>query len=298
MIAAHLKNPARNGQYSPRTTRRHGADPVSLVWSRPLVVAASGLLLAGTACSSPAQQFSRLAAALGLRAEVVPGGAFDHVVFRQPGPPSHTLHVYIDGDGTPWQLLTPAKDPTPRNPLVLRLMALDPTPSLYLGRPCYQGLSEIPPCSSEHWTAGRYSEVVVSSMEAALRRFLDGTDYSQLMWFGYSGGGTLASLLAPRFKASTDLITVAANLDIDAWADLHAYSRLTGSLNPARQPPLPTRIRQRHYVGGKDQVVPQTVTVRAPIHPDTMIVIPSYDHVCCWEAMWPSLLKELSTPHK
>jgi hypothetical protein len=135
-------------------------------------------------------------------------------------------------------------------------------------------------------------------MEAALRRFLDGTDYNQLMWFGYSGGGTLASLLAPRFKASTDLITVAANLDIDTWTDLHAYSRLTDSLNPARRPPLPTRIRQRHYVGGKDQMVPYGVTVRAPINLDTVIVISSYDHVCCWEAMWPSLLKELSITSK
>jgi pimeloyl-ACP methyl ester carboxylesterase len=228
-----------------------------------------------------------------MRAEIVPGTAFQHVVFTRTNPPSRTLHVYLDGDGTPWRAWGPASDPTPRNPLVLRLMALDPAPSLYLGRPCYLGLSETPPCSSALWTAARYSEAVVASMAAALRHFLAGTDFDRLVWFGYSGGGTLATLLAPRFERTTDLVTVAANLDIDAWADLHGYSRLAGSLNPARQPPLPARIRQRHYVGGKDQVVPEAIIVRGPIDPDTVIVIPAYGHACCWESMWPTVLAEV-----
>ena len=172
-------------------------------------------------------------------------------------------------------------------------MASDSAPSLYLGRPCYLGLSETPPCSRGLWTTDRYSEDVVSSMEAALRRFLAGTDYNRLVWFGYSGGGTLAALLAPRFDRTTDLITIAANLDIDAWTDLHGYSRLTGSLNPARRPPLPAWIRQRHYVGGKDRVVPQNVVPYDTIDSGTVTVIPSYDHTCCWEAIWPTLLAEV-----
>jgi len=103
----------------------------------------------------------------------------------------------------------------------------------------------------------------------------------------------VAVLLAPRFVETTHLITIAANLDIDAWADLHGYSRLVGSLNPARHPPLPARIRQRHYVGGQDRVVPKDVVVRGPIDPDTVVVIPSYDHTCCWETLWPAVLAEV-----
>jgi hypothetical protein len=191
--------------------------------------------------------------------EVVAGTEFQHVTFRRTGRPSRTLHIYVDGDGTPWRTWAPAADPTPRNQLVLRLMALDPAPSLYLGRPCYQGLSETPPCSSPLWTGGRYSEEVVSSMEAALRRVLARADFDRLVWLGYSGGDTLAILLVPRFDTTTDLVTVAANLDIDAWTDVHGYSRLVGSLNPARQAPLPAWIHRRHYVGSMDRVVPKDV---------------------------------------
>jgi len=230
-----------------------------------------------------------------MHAESVRGTMFQHVVFTRAGRPSRTLHVYLDGDGTPWRVWGPATDPTPRNPLVLRLMALDPDPSLYLGRPCYLGLAETPPCSAALWTAERYSEAVVASMAAALDRFLMGSDVDRLVWFGYSGGGTLATLLAPRFDRSTDLITIAANLDIDAWTDLHGYSRLIGSLNPSRQAPLPARIRQRHYVGAKDRVVPEEVVARGSIDPGTVIVVPAYDHTCCWEAFWPALLADLGS---
>jgi pimeloyl-ACP methyl ester carboxylesterase len=229
-----------------------------------------------------------------MRGEVVDGAPFGHAVFTRAGRPSRALHVYLDGDGTPWRAWRPASDPTPRNPLVLRLMALDPEPSIYLGRPCYHGLSDSAPCTSALWTRERYSEAVVSSMAVALRRMLAARECDRLVWFGYSGGGTLAMLLAPRFSETTDLVTLAANLDVDAWADLHGYTRLLGSLNPARRPPLPAWIRQRHYVGGEDRVVPQELAARGPIAPGTLTVIPSYDHICCWEKIWPDVLARVS----
>jgi NADH-quinone oxidoreductase subunit D len=37
--------------------------------------------------------------------------------------------------------------------------------------------------------------------------------------------------------------------DIDAWADLHDYTRLTGSLNPVHGGPLPSDIEQQHFAG-------------------------------------------------
>lgn len=261
-----------------------------------LVLAGFGLLFASAACSSPARRFSEYAASLGLHAEVVVGTEFQHVLFQQAGGSSRTLHVYIDGDGTPWLAGWPAEDPTPRNPLLLRLMALDPAPSFYLGRPCYHGLAKTPPCSSALWTRERYSRAVVSSMAAAVRHIVRKGQFDRVAWLGYSGGGVLAVLLAPQIRETTDVLTVAANLDIDAWADLHGYSRLVGSLNPATQPPLPPTIRQRHYVGGRDRVVPKEVTLRGPVEPDTVTVIPAYDHVCCWAEIWPAVLAEVDAP--
>ena len=229
-----------------------------------------------------------------MSSQILRGATFHHAIFWKPGGPSRTLHVYVGGDGTPWRAGRPADDPTPRNPLMLELTALDPGPSLYLGRPCYHGLAQTSPCTSTFWTMERYSEAVVSSMEAALRRFLERGEFDRVIWFGYSGGGTLAVLLAPRFAESAGLVTVAANLDIDAWADLHGYPRLIGSLNPANQPSLPDRMYQRHYVGARDRVVPKEIVGRGPINPGTVIVIPSYDHTCCWAQIWPAILDEVT----
>ncbi len=259
----------------------------------PFLGAALGGVLAGAGCLSPARQFSELAAGLGMQAEVVPGAPFQHVVFQTPRRSGDTLHVYIDGDGTPWQAGRPASDPTPREPLLLRLMALDTSPSLYLGRPCYHGLSNTLPCSSALWTDQRYSEAVVSSMAAGVERILRERGFARVIWFGYSGGGTLATLLAPRLAQTVGVVTVAANLDIDAWADLHGYPRLAGSLNPATQRPIPSRIYQRHYVGDEDPVVPKAIVARGPIDPASLVVIPSYDHRCCWTALWPAILAEV-----
>src|SRR5262249_17851713 len=112
--------------------------------------------------------------------------------------------------------------------------------------------------------------------------------------FGHSGGGALAVLLAPRFAETTDVVTIAANLEIDAWADLHGYARLAGSVNPAREPPLAPAIHQRHYVGAADRRVPADVTARGPIPPASVTIVPGYDHVCCWKDLWPSILAEVA----
>ena len=66
---------------------------------------------------------------------------------------------------------------------------------------------------------------------------------------GYSGGGTLAQLVAEKFTQTRAVVTLAGNLDLAAWVQLHDYTPLGGSLNPAERPPLPGHILQIHYVG-------------------------------------------------
>ncbi len=75
--------------------------------------------------------------------------------------------------------------------------------------------------------------------------------------------------------------------------DLNSHSRLAGSLSPARRPPLPPRIYQRHYAGGQDQVVPPEIVAGGGVPPETLRVIPEYDHVCCWVELWPRVLDEV-----
>ena len=126
-----------------------------------------------------------------------------------------------------------------------------------------------------------------------IRRIVDAEGVQELVWFGYSGGGTLAVLLASRVPQSVAVITVAANLDIDAWTDLHGDRPLVGSLNPARQPSLPDRVVQIHYAGGRDRVVPVEIVRRGVTGAGRLVVEPEFDHVCCWAASWPRILGEV-----
>jgi pimeloyl-ACP methyl ester carboxylesterase len=144
------------------------------------------------------------------------------------------------------------------------------------------------------WTHRRYSAEVVASMVAALREFLSQHRYRQVLLIGYSGGGTIAWLMAAQSPDVRGVITVAANLDIDAWTKIHGYSAMKGSLNPASLPQLPPAIGQVNYFGGRDQNVPPSVIRSfARRHPEaTLIEFPEFDHVCCWIERWPRLLEE------
>jgi pimeloyl-ACP methyl ester carboxylesterase len=253
---------------------------------------AVAMLLVAAACATPARRFTERASASGLSLEWVGGTTFQHAVFSRSRAATRSLHVYLDGDGTPAFDGVAASDPTPRHPLVLELMARDRGPVLYLGRPCYHGAAPGTPCRSGLWTAERYSEVVVASMATALRRVMDDRGAERLVWFGYSGGGVLAMLLAPRFPETAAVVTVAANLDIDAWTAFHGYAALQGSLNPARQPAWPRQVYRRHYAGEADRVVPTDVVRRGAGDPSTVVVVPAYDHTCCWPVMWPAIVED------
>jgi len=256
---------------------------------RVLIVLAVGALALGGGCRSASARFLDLATARGLRAEVVPGTKFRHVVLTAERRAGRTLHVYLDGDGVPWLGGYPSTDPTPRDPLVLDLLALDRAPALYLGRACYHGLAAEPPCTSSLWTSARYSEDVVASMAAASRRLLSDRGADRVVWLGYSGGGVLAMLLAAQVAETIGVVTIAANLNVQAWAARHGDSPLVGSLDPTREPPLPSRVFRRHYAGGRDETVPPAVAGG-----EGLVVVPDFDHRCCWSALWPSILAEVA----
>ena len=210
------------------------------------------------ACTTPASRVDGLAVGHGYTRLGLHGQGFDHVAYFKPGKPGPVLHVYVEHDGTPWSTpTTPSADPTPTRPIALELMAQDDAPALYLGRPCYFGLARVPPCEQIWWTHRRYSRRVVDSMDAALREFLAGhREYESLQFFGYSGGGVIATLMAADFPQTTRLVTVAAPLDVDSWTARHGYARLEGSLSPLDATVLPRTVAQLHLAGGADEVVP------------------------------------------
>jgi len=254
--------------------------------------ALTATLLAG--CATPAERFERRATDLGFEAISLQGNGFRHRAYaagaRQD---SDTLHVYVEHDGTPWLESTRVSDdPTPRTPFALELMSRDEGARLLLGRPCYFGTATDPGCGPLLWTHRRYAPEVVASMVAALRSFLSAHPHRRIVLVGYSGGGTIAWLMAAQLPETVGVVTIAANLDTDYWASLHGYSPMVGSLNPALLPALPSAIAQLHYAGGRDRRVPPDVTASFRVrHPEArVVVLDDFDHECCWMARWPQLL--------
>jgi len=253
------------------------------------------------ACVTPVERFDRRAASLGFASIDLQGEAFHHLAYIAGVlERSDTLHVYVEHDGTPWVDLThPAADPTPRRPFALELMAEDSGPRLFLGRPCYfarvEEIESRSVCTPLLWTHQRYSPQVIASMVAALRSFLTQHPFRRVVLIGYSGGGTIAWLMAARVPETAAMITVAANLDTDYWTRIHDYSPLAGSLNPALMPPLPSTISQFHYVGGRDRNVPPSVVQSfSRRHPEGRVIeVADFDHECCWIERWPIMLGEV-----
>lgn len=229
--------------------------------------------------------------------QVVEGAGFRHRLFMNGAATAATagpLLIFLEGDGRPWVRggSVPAADPSGRERLAFRLFAATPMPAFYITRPCYEGVHD-PGCEPLFWTSGRYSEAVVESLAAALRTRLGAGPPRELVLVGHSGGGVLATLLASRLPGVTGVITVAANLDVAAWAQLHAYSPLVDSMDPAREP-ADASIGRVALVGEQDRIVPpQLMQGYLATHPGTTVVsFTHFDHVCCWRRDWSIILPE------
>jgi hypothetical protein len=262
---------------------------------RGMVWLAAAAMLAG--CASPSRRADDFADHAGFHKEIVQGAGFGHVVYRNAagqsaGPERRgALHVYIEGDGSPYAAGNKVSaNPTPHNPLMLRLMAEDPAPSVYLGRPCYFNLD--PGCDPGLWTLRRYSPEIVDSMEAALRAESSRAGATSLEIYGHSGGGTLGVLLAQRVAGVSRVVTIGANLDIAAWCKLHGYLPLSGSLNPVDMPAPRKDLQIVHLVGAEDTNTPPSLIQAAALvrGGETVRIVPDFDHRCCWQSLWPSIL--------
>jgi pimeloyl-ACP methyl ester carboxylesterase len=205
------------------------------------------------------------------------------------------LVVYIEGDGhawiNPWQ---PSSDPTPTEPVSLRLAAVDPArPLVYLARPCQYLFAA--GCRTQMWTNERLSPAIVQMFQQMLNEARASTGAERIGLVGYSGGGALAALLAERRRDVAWLITVAANLDLKKWVELQDVEPLSGSLDPASEAAEIAPLRQVHFSGANDPVAPPAVAAnflaRLPLgNKAQLIVVAGFDHECCWARDWPRLL--------
>ena len=269
-----------------------------------------GMILA--ACShvpSPADRSRHareIAARAGMIGEVVEAGRFRLQSYHRGLDDTGTergVHVYIEGDGLAYlDRRRRSPDPTPVDPLGLRLAAADPYPRvIYVARPCqYIGG---PACNPQVWTTGRFAVEQVVAMEEAVDRLAGGRPVEILV--GYSGGGTVATLLAgppPVLRGHLPdpgsricaLVTVASPLALADWTAYHHVTPLAGALDPAGHAEPGDDIPMTHLVGQSDRIVPPVVQQRYTAgHPASRLIpLPGFDHHCCWAENWPRLLRQ------
>jgi len=101
-----------------------------------LHLSALALLLGVAGCVGPSPRYDQDARELGFVRDEIAGAGFTHAVYRaRRAAGGNDLHVYLEGDGTPWiGGRHAAVDPTPGSPVALQLMARDPGAVLLLGQ--------------------------------------------------------------------------------------------------------------------------------------------------------------------
>ena len=274
--------------------------PKAFIWA-PIV---SSLFI--SACSTiPAvperiTNAKQLAAPAGFKESVLSNAQIDLVVFSKPSKQANkALVVYIEGDGRAWKTASlPSNNPTPTNPLALRLAIQDPRPAVaYLARPCQFITLPSRGCSEKLWTNARFSTAVIENMNEAIEKLKHQYGASELVLIGYSGGGAIATLIAAKRTDIKSIITVAGNLDTDTWVKLYRLEPLSESINPASVARSIRNIPQIHYVGAKDDIIPPAISqsflqkMGSP-NKAKVIELPNYDHVCCWTKRWTELLND------
>ena len=163
--------------------------------------------------------------------------------------------MYIEGDGQAYRdRQSPSDDPTPSDPVGLRLAAREPGgKALYLARPGqYLSREVLARLDPTLWTTQRYAPSTIACLSAALDAAKAVYGAETLRLVGYSGGGALAVLLAARRADVVELVTLAANLDLAAWSELHGLALPPRWQNPADVAPAVAHIPQTHITGSND----------------------------------------------
>jgi pimeloyl-ACP methyl ester carboxylesterase len=204
--------------------------------------------------------------------------------------------VYIEGDGLAWADRTePSTNPTPIDAVALNLAALDASANVvYIARPCqFEGIASID-CNRTYWTDGRFAREVIDAYDEAITAIHATVKSSKIRLVGYSGGGSIALLVAAQRNDVMDVRTVAGNLDHKTWTNLHELLPLSRSLNPADFSARLTSIPQMHWVGDGDEVMPRAVAdayQKRFADPSCVNVrtINAVGHSSGWMEQWPNL---------
>ncbi len=227
----------------------------------------------------------------------IKSGNFTLTVYTRIDAPQDPVTIYIEGDGLAYLNRSRiSMDPTPANPVALKLAIVDPSRNVaYIARPGQYCRDEVPDCDEAYWTTKRFSEEVIRSINEIVSEIKRKAGSEEISLVGFSGGGAVVCLTAARRNDIASIRTVAGNLDPDAVNAFHKVTKLKGSLNPMDIAARLTNIPQRHFVGGRDVIVPPSIAhnFAKKAHDfieRTITVVPEAEHNKGWAERWAELL--------
>lgn len=238
-----------------------------------------------------------IAGKAGFTKEYIKAGDFTLLSYQRFNKLSDKISIYIEGDGRAWEAKHRlSDDPTPSNPVALKLAALDPADNVvYIARPGQYSPTDIPECNSKYWSGYRFAPEVIDSFNSAIDILKEKSGVKFVKLIGYSGGGAIAVLVAARRSDVNALVTVAGNLNPKAFCAYHHVTQLDGSLDPMDVAKAVTHIPQRHFVGSRDKIVPfaiveSFVKIEKGENYECITVVEGASHNDDWGKRWKELL--------
>jgi hypothetical protein len=209
------------------------------------------------------EQANILSHETGFQRSVIETSFFKIVTFSRFGSKLDKVTIYIEGDGYAFiDRNSPSANPTPKNPVSLKLALLDDSENvIYMARPCqYLHSGEDINCAVEYWTDKRYAVEVLKAFSQVIDKLKESKQVKQFRLVGYSGGATIAAILAAARADVVDLRTIAGNLDITTFTREHNLSAMPDSLNPVDYASSLATLPQVHYIASNDKIVTKAIS--------------------------------------
>ena len=167
------------------------------------------------------------------------------------------IRIYIEGDdASSTEQGFPTTNPTPTSDFFRTIASEDSAQNVaYLAQPCQY--LQAGSCSSETWGSGRFSKQSVDSMTQAVLNLMKKAGAKKATLIGYGGGAQLAGLIALKEPGKiVEVITLAGVWDYQKWAEYHGFPAFKDSISLTEWRKKKDTIKQTHFVGEKDTVVP------------------------------------------
>ncbi|MBN2332245.1 MAG: alpha/beta hydrolase [Deltaproteobacteria bacterium] len=248
----------------------------------------------------PSATADKLAEHAGLQKQFIQSGNFELLTYSRTTAPGAALTIYIEGDGSAWRTRRClSSDPTPKNPVALKLALLDPAENVvYLARPCQYVIKagKGNNCSTGYWSTKIFSPPVIEAINQACSIMKKQAGAREIHLVGYSGGGAVAVLTAARRDDILSIRTIAGNLDHQEVCRQHHISPLIGSLNAIDAAEVIKNIPQIHFSGSRDRIIPPAIVKRfiaRQTEPrcSKIVLVRNVDHHKGWQEQWPTLLR-------